>query len=109
VIVDARPVELAGDDLIVGFAPTSAFLKRQAEDPDNRAIVTEALRRLTGRRLRLSYELREELAAGDAGEGDGDRPVSEEELLERLKAEFDAEEVPIASDSAPLAATEKGE
>ena len=37
------------------------------------------------------------------------RPISEEELLERLKAEFDAEEIPIASDSAPVAAGEKGE
>jgi DNA polymerase-3 subunit gamma/tau len=110
VIADARPVELEGEDLTVGFSMSAAFLKRQAEDPDNRAIVTEAIRRLTGRRVRLSYELREELGeGGDEMAGADGRPISEEELLSRLKAEFDAEEIPIASDSAPVAAGEKGE
>ncbi len=110
VIADARPVELTGDDLTVGFPPSAAFLKRQAEDPDNRAIVTEAIRRLAGRRLRLSYELREELDdPSGAGHGADVRPFTEEELLARLKAEFDAEEIPIVSDSAAVAAGEKGE
>jgi hypothetical protein len=110
VITDARPVELSGDDLTVGFPMSAAFLKRQAEDPDNRAIVTEALRRLTGRRVRLSYELREELGEGGSeGSGGSDHPITEEELLNRLKAEFDAEEIPIASESAPVTAGEKGE
>ena len=119
-ITDARPVELSGDELTVGFPMSAAFLKRQAEDPDNRAIVNEALRRLSGRRLRVSYELREELGeAGDGGEGAGGQPVSGEELLARLKAEFDAEEIPIAPEvdpaavaapeSAPAPTTEKGE
>ena len=109
VITDARPVELSGDDLTVGFPMSAAFLKRQAEDPDNRAIVTEALRRLTGRRVRLSYELREELGEGGSeGSGGSDHPITEEELLNRLKAEFDAEEIPIASESAPVTAGEKG-
>jgi DNA polymerase-3 subunit gamma/tau len=110
VIADARPVELSGDDLTVGFPSSAAFLKRQAEDPDNRAIVTEALRRLAGRRLRLSYELREELDdPSGAGQGAGGRPITGDELLARLKAEFDAEEIPIVSDSATVAAGEKGE
>jgi hypothetical protein len=108
VITDARPVELDGDALTVGFPMSAAFLKRQAEDRDNRAIVTEALRRLTGRRMRLSYELREELGEG-GGEAAGGHPITEEELLARLKDEFDAEEIPIVSDSAPVAAGEKGE
>jgi DNA polymerase-3 subunit gamma/tau len=110
VITDARPVELDGDDLTVGFSSTASFLKRQAEDPDNRAIVMDALRRLTGRRLRLSYELREELGDG-TGEGEGGHggPVSEEDLLARLKEEFDAEEIPIPSESTPVAVNEKGE
>ena len=110
VITDARPVELEGEALTVGFPMSAAFLKRQAEDRDNRAIVTEAVRRLTGRRLHLSYELREELGeGGEEAQGADGQPISEEELLTRLKREFDAEEIPIASDSAPVAAGEKGE
>ena len=34
----------------MGFDAEASFLKKKAEDPDNRAIVTEALRQLTGRR-----------------------------------------------------------
>jgi hypothetical protein len=68
------------------------------------------VRRLTGRRLHLSYELREELGeGGEEAQGADGQPISEEELLTRLKREFDAEEIPIASDSAPVAAGEKGE
>jgi hypothetical protein len=35
--------------------------------------------------------------------------VTEEELLARLKAEFDAEEIPIGADQAAVAVSEKGE
>ncbi len=108
VITDARPVEIAGDDLIVGFPTTAAFLKRQAEDPANRAIVTDALRRLTGGRWRVSYELREEL--GDSGaSGSGGEAFTEEEWVARLKAELDAEEIPVEPESVPVKSAQKGE
>ncbi len=94
VIADARPVEIAGEDVTIGFATTATFLKKQAEDPDNRVIVTEALRRLAGGRWRISYELREELDAGQDGSSSGGR-YTEEEWLARLKAELDAEEIPL--------------
>jgi DNA polymerase III subunit gamma/tau len=92
VIADARPVEVVDRDLTVGFPVGAAFLKKKAEDPSNRAIVSEALRELTGRRWRLSYELREDL-----GPSEGDRPsgYSEEEWIERFKSELDAEEIPL--------------
>jgi DNA polymerase-3 subunit gamma/tau len=104
VITGAVPVSLSGEDLTVGFPTTAAFLKRQAEDPDNRAMVTEALRELTGGRWRLSYELREEL--GDAeGSGSDSDSYSEEEWVARFKAELDAEEIPIE----PSVRAQKGE
>jgi DNA polymerase-3 subunit gamma/tau len=109
VITEARPMELAGEDLTVGFPTTAAFLKRQAEDPANRAIVTEALRELTGGRWRVSYELREEL---DDTPESGDEPgggYSEEEWVARFKSELDAEEIPIESESVGAQSARKGE
>jgi DNA polymerase III subunit gamma/tau len=93
VIADTRPVELAGEDLTVGFPTSAAFLKKKAEDPANRQIVTDALRQLAGGRWRISYELREDLDEG-AGAGGAPRAYTEEEWIERFKAELDAEEVP---------------
>jgi DNA polymerase-3 subunit gamma/tau len=108
VIAGARPVEVAGEDVTIGFATTATFLKKQAEDPDNRAIVTDALRRLAGGRWRISYELREELDAGAAGSRSG-ATYTEEEWVARLKAELDAEEIPLEPELTPAQATEKGE
>jgi DNA polymerase III subunit gamma/tau len=92
VIADAVPVAAEGAELVVGFPASASFLKRKAEDPANRTLVGEALRELTGARWRISYELREELEAGDGGEP---RSYSEEEWIERFKTELDAEEVPL--------------
>jgi DNA polymerase-3 subunit gamma/tau len=98
VIADTRPVELAGEDLTVGFPTSAAFLKKKAEDPANRQIVTDALRQLAGGRWRISYELREDLDEGAAGAG-APRAYTEEEWIERFKAELDAEEIPLDSHS----------
>ncbi len=108
VITEARPVSISGEDLMVGFPTTAAFLKRQAEDPANRAIVTDALRQVTGERWRLSYELREELGDAD-GPGSGAEAYTEEEWVARFKEELDAEEVPLESESASPNSAQKGE
>src|SRR4029077_5983314 len=52
-IQEAQPVAVEGEELTVAFAATALFLKKKAEDPDNRAVVTAALREVTGRRWRL--------------------------------------------------------
>jgi DNA polymerase III subunit gamma/tau len=94
-IEEARPVEVTGGDLTVAFSAAAPFLKKKAENPDNRAAVTAALHDVTGRRWRLSYELHEGLELED-GE------LSEEEWLKRFIEEFDAEELPSdGSDRAP--------
>jgi DNA polymerase-3 subunit gamma/tau len=93
VIADTRPVVLAGEDLVVGFPTSAAFLKKKAEDPANRQIVTEALRQLAGGRWRISYELREDL--DDTGGKGAPRTYTEEEWIERFKSELDAEEIPV--------------
>jgi len=93
-IEEARPVAVDGEDLTLAFASTAQFLKKKAEDPANRTAVGEALSSLTGERWRLSYELREELAEGMAGEP---TERSEEEWVARFMREFDAEEIPVTS------------
>jgi DNA polymerase-3 subunit gamma/tau len=95
-IADARPAAVDGEDLTVAFASSAAFLKKKAEHPDNRAIVAEALRQVTGGRWRLSYELLE----ADAELASGGEAPTEEEWVRRFMEEFDAEE--LLSDQEPV-------
>ena len=81
----ARPVSLEGARLAVAFPTDASFVKKKAEA--NRDLVQRALRGLTGQSLTVAYELREDAAAG------GPVLLGEEELIERLRAEFAAEEV----------------
>jgi DNA polymerase III subunit gamma/tau len=102
-IDDARPVSVEGEDLTVAFASSAAFLKKKAEHPDNRAIVSEALRQVTGGRWRLSYELLEP----DADVASGGEAPTEEEWVRRFMEEFDAEE--LLSDQETDSSVEAGE
>ena len=86
---------------------SAAFLKKKAEDPSNRQIVTDALRQLAGGRWRIGYELREDL---DVANGDGaSRTYTEEEWIERFKSELDAEEIPLEPEPAPASSVAGGE
>jgi hypothetical protein len=81
----ARPVAVEGERLTVAFPPDAAFVKKKAEA--NRDVVQRVLRGLTGHSLLIAYELREDaLRAGPQLLGEG-------ELIDRLRAEFAAEEV----------------
>jgi hypothetical protein len=99
VIAGARPVELDGDDLTVAFDSSAPFMKKKAEDADNRMAVAAVLRELTGRRLRLSYELRELESVPEGG-------LSEEEWVARFVDELDAQE--LAGQPAGATSPEKG-
>jgi DNA polymerase-3 subunit gamma/tau len=84
-LAEARPTALEGGRLVVAFHEQATFHKKKADA--NRALVLEALRGLTGRTLSVAFEL--------SGEGAPPGPVtlSEEELVERLRTDFGAEEV----------------
>jgi DNA polymerase-3 subunit gamma/tau len=87
---DARPVALADGTLTVTFPAGAAFLKRKAEQDDYRRATADAFRTVTGNTLTLRYELRdpeEQLEPEDAP------ALSGEELVQRFKQEFDAEEL----------------
>ena len=95
---EARPVGLEGDVVEVSFPAGATFNKRKAETPENRERVAESLATVTGQSLKPTYVLldseSEEPAQAEApAPAAKDEAVDEEELLERLKSEFDAEEV----------------
>jgi DNA polymerase-3 subunit gamma/tau len=81
----ARPMAVDAECVTVAFPPDAAFVKKKAEA--NRELVQRALRGLTGHTLAVAYELREDALPG------GPELLGEEELIERLRAEFAAEEV----------------
>ena len=94
----ARPVELDDGGLKVGFPADKTFNKRKAESPERREAVAAAFESVIGQSLRPAYVLLEEEAVEEAEAESGDPPpeaggVDHEALVERLKSEFDAEEV----------------
>ncbi|MGI8513409.1 MAG: hypothetical protein ACR2NH_12370, partial [Solirubrobacteraceae bacterium] len=96
----ANPVGVVGGELRLAFAESAAFFKRKAEDVANREIVGQALQAVTGSPLKLIYDLR---ADGEQPEPAGAvaTPLSGEELIDRVMAEFDAEELPNEADQPP--------
>jgi DNA polymerase-3 subunit gamma/tau len=89
----ARPVGLDGENSVlrIGFPTSATFNKRKVEAAEQRDRISEALRTIVGERLRPVYVLLE-------GDQQGQQPAEEElldedALLEKIKAEFDAEEV----------------
>jgi DNA polymerase III subunit gamma/tau len=81
----ARPVAVEGDRLTVAFPADAAFVKKKAEA--GRELIQAAVRGLTGRTARLAFEL------SDAAAGAAAPTLDEAQLIERLRAEFGAEEV----------------
>lgn len=90
----ARPVSLDGEGLGIGFPADKTFNKRKAESPERRQALAEAFAAVAGAELRPSYVLLDEEspepeAAAEAAPGG----VDHSDLVERLKSEFNAEEV----------------
>ena len=92
VFAASRPiaVDTERDVLEVGFPPSAAFNKRKAEAQANSERLAEAVRTIVGESLRPMYVLLD--SDEGAGESNGEPELSEDELIDRLKAEFDAEE-----------------
>jgi DNA polymerase-3 subunit gamma/tau len=86
-----RPVALDSEESVlrVGFPSTATFNKRKAEAVEQRERFAEALRSIVGSHLRPVYVLLD----GEAHPAAGEEELDEDELLEKLKSEFDAEEV----------------
>jgi hypothetical protein len=91
VLAAARPVSVdAGEGTVeVGFPASAAFNKRKAEGSEARETVSEAVQTIVGEKLRPVFVL---LESDDQG-GTEERELSEEELVELMRSEFDAEYV----------------
>jgi DNA polymerase-3 subunit gamma/tau len=103
-IAAARPVELSGEEVLVAFDTGASFMMKKADHPENRTLVAQALRQLTGRRLRPSYELRADLPAAESEVS----VYTEEEWVARFVEELDAEELPQESEEPITRQSEKG-
>ncbi len=86
----ARPVGLEGEILTIGFPADSTFNKRKAEAPDKREQMAASLHSVLGTKLRPAYVLTEE---EPAAQEDPEEGVDHDALVEKLKSEFNAEEV----------------
>jgi DNA polymerase-3 subunit gamma/tau len=90
VLNEARPIELAGDRLVIEFPPAASFHRNLAEEPKNANLLADVLYEVTGRKLTLAFAIGE----GEVGEDeDDDAPVTEEEIISLMKSTFDAREV----------------
>jgi len=85
----ARPARVTDETLVLAFAEAHDFSRRQAEEPANRAILGQAIQSVTGRSVKLAYELRD----GEPEAAEAPPALSGDELVERVMAEFDAEEI----------------
>jgi DNA polymerase-3 subunit gamma/tau len=89
VLEGANPVEVVVDEIRLAFAESAAFFKRNAERVSNREALKQAIQTVTGRPMKLVYELRADEETAQAAEA-----LSDEDLVARVMAEFDAEELP---------------
>jgi DNA polymerase-3 subunit gamma/tau len=94
VFAAARPVAVDVERAVleVGFPASAAFNKRKAEAKEARERLADAVKTIVGERLRPVYVLLEGDEEEDAAAGAPEPELSEDELIERLKSEFDAEE-----------------
>jgi DNA polymerase-3 subunit gamma/tau len=89
-LAEAHPSALEEGTLTLEFPASASFLRRQAEEPKNAALLQDALYAVTGRRLALAF------AVGPERERSADepeRPATEEEIVELMKSTFDAREL----------------
>jgi DNA polymerase-3 subunit gamma/tau len=90
----ARPIEVDASEKIVtvGFPAENTFNKRKAEAPEKREQMEDALEAVVSERLRPTYVvLDNEVLAPEEAPAAGE--IDHDALVEKLKSEFDAEEV----------------
>jgi DNA polymerase-3 subunit gamma/tau len=90
----ARPVafDAAEGSVTVGFPADHTFNKRKAEAPDKREQLAGALETVLGQKVRPVYAVFDGEATPAEAEAEKDG-VDHEALVEKIKSEFDAEEV----------------
>ena len=90
----ARPVSL-DEGLTIGFPAELTFNKKKAETPEKRELMADAIEAVMGERIRPSYVLLDEEETpppAEEAKGSADE-IDHDALVEKLKSEFNAEEV----------------
>ncbi len=88
-----RPVGAGAGKVEIGFPPESSFNRRNAEKTERRQQLMAALLTVTGEELEVAYgELDGSASSGDSF-GQSSDTVGEDEFVEKVKSEFNAEEV----------------
>jgi len=91
----ARPVAVDGAErtVTIGFPADHTFNKRKAEGKDKREQLSEALEAVLGRKLIPAYDVLDGEGQEEPAADEAKPEVDHATLVERLKSEFDAEEV----------------
>jgi hypothetical protein len=91
ILTAARPVAVDVEEAVleVGFPASAAFNKRKAEATEYRDRFADAVKTIVGERLRPVYVL---LEGEEEIKAPGEKQLSEDELIELMRTEFDAEE-----------------
>jgi DNA polymerase-3 subunit gamma/tau len=94
-LAEAQPVAVEGGQVTVAFPPGAEYQRRRADDDEYRACVVAALREVTGAKAQIAYVLEEVPTAEEAAAAAAaaEPPMSEDEVVRRFVAEFDAEEI----------------
>lgn len=87
-----RPVAIEPGRVEIGFPPESSFNRRNAEKPDRKSMLVEALLTVTGEKMTTVY-VDLDAQSGDSGSQPSAQTIDEEEFVQRVKSEFNAEEV----------------
>jgi DNA polymerase-3 subunit gamma/tau len=103
-LAEAQPTALEQNRLTLAYPPSAAFSKRKVEHPVNRDRVSEALALIAGQTLVLEFELSDEASVPSSGRPES--VLSEEEVIERIKEVFDAEDLSSEEDATEKEAQE---
>lgn len=89
-LTEGRPDSLEGDELVIKFPAGFTFQANQVSRGDNPRVVAEALYGVTGRQFRVTAAVAAEPGSEPAASKEDARILSREELIQKLKQEFDA-------------------
>jgi DNA polymerase-3 subunit gamma/tau len=84
-LAEARPIAVSGHEITLAFTPDCGFQKKKAEGAAERQLLAGAFKELTGTAPRLLLETRDAEELGAEPE-----ILGEDDLIARLRAEFDA-------------------
>ncbi|OFW62030.1 MAG: DNA polymerase III, subunit gamma and tau [Actinobacteria bacterium RBG_16_64_13] len=90
VLGEGQPESLEGDELVIKFPAGYSFQANQVARNDNPRVITEALRDITGKELRITTRLANEPIPPPADGEEDARILSKDDLIRALEREFGA-------------------